>query len=81
MARAGMAGGVMAWGVIAMGAVARLWAALRRGARLMIGVPDYDAYVAHWRRHHPDRPVPGYGDFFRMSEARRYGRSGKAPCC
>ena len=37
---------------------------LREGARLMIGVPDYDTYVAHMRDAHPDRPVMSYAEFF-----------------
>ncbi len=33
-----------------------------QGARLMVGFPDYDAYVEHMRRNHPDRPVMTYPD-------------------
>ncbi|NVJ17977.1 putative selenoprotein, partial [Myxococcus sp. AM010] len=46
---------------------ARLGHAWRRAvqvARLMIGVPDYDTYVEHMRRHHPDREVMSYARFF-----------------
>jgi uncharacterized short protein YbdD (DUF466 family) len=32
----------------------------RRTARLMIGVPDYDTYVAHRRANHPDQPIMTY---------------------
>ena len=46
---------------------------LREGARLMIGVPDYDTYVAHMREAHPDRPVMTYAEFFRERQAARYG--------
>jgi uncharacterized short protein YbdD (DUF466 family) len=28
-----------------------------RTARLMIGVPDYETYVAHRRANHPDQPI------------------------
>ena len=55
--------------------------ALRRAARLMCGIPDYDGYVAHLRRHHPERPVPSYAEFFRERQDARYGRSGNARCC
>ena len=46
---------------------------LREGARLMIGVPDYDTYVAHMRQAHPDRPVMTDAEFFRERQAARYG--------
>ena len=55
--------------------------ALRRTARLMCGIPDYDGYVAHLRRHHPERPVPSYAEFFRQRQDARYGRNGNARCC
>ena len=38
---------------------------LREGARLMIGVPDYETYVAHMRQAHPGQPVMSYAEFFR----------------
>ncbi len=54
-------------------------------ARLMIGVPDYEAYVAHRRSKHPDEPVMSYEDFFRERQASRYGEGeggGKiSRCC
>ena len=31
-----------------------------RTARLMIGVPDYETYVAHRRANHPQEPVMSY---------------------
>ena len=31
------------------------WAA--KAARLMVGVPDYETYVAHRRAKHPDQPI------------------------
>ena len=55
--------------------------ALRRTGRLMCGIPDYDGYVAHLRRHHPDRPVPSYEEFFRQRQEARYGKNGNARCC
>ncbi|MBY0559818.1 YbdD/YjiX family protein [Hyphomicrobium sp.] len=52
-------------------------------ARLMVGVPDYEAYVAHRRRAHPDEPVMSYEDFFRERQASRYGEGGGkiSRCC
>jgi uncharacterized short protein YbdD (DUF466 family) len=49
-------------------------------ARLMCGLPDYDAYVAHLRTRHPGQPVPSYEAFFRERQNARYGR-GAARCC
>jgi uncharacterized short protein YbdD (DUF466 family) len=54
-----------------------------RTARLMIGVPDYDTYVAHTRAKHPDKPVLTYGEFFRERQAARYaiGNGRFRGCC
>lgn len=46
---------------------------LREGARLMIGVPDYDTYVAHMHEAHPGQPVMSYAEFFRERQSARYG--------
>lgn len=43
------------------------------GARMMIGVPNYDAYVAHVRATHPDAPVMTYEEFFRNRLDARFG--------
>ena len=51
-----------------------------RTARLMCGVPDYDRYVAHMRRRHPDQQPMGYLEFFRSRQEARYG-NGRARCC
>lgn len=58
----------------------RVWVELRTIARLICGVPDYDAYVAHLRRLHPERPVPAYEEFFAERQRARYGR-GARRCC
>jgi Selenoprotein, putative len=31
----------------------------------MIGVPDYETYVAHRRANHPREPIMTYVEFFR----------------
>ncbi len=48
--------------------------------RTIIGVPDYERYVAHCARHHPDRPVPSREEFLRRRLEERYRRPG-ARCC
>jgi uncharacterized short protein YbdD (DUF466 family) len=58
-------------------------AALRRlaqAARLAVGVPDYQAYLAHRRAHHPGEPAMSYEAFFRERQAARY-RRGSSRCC
>jgi uncharacterized short protein YbdD (DUF466 family) len=48
--------------------------------RRVIGVPDYDAYVAHVRAHHPDtEPLPRE-EFVRQRLLDRYSRPGNR-CC
>lgn len=48
------------------------WAWAVQAARLMIGVPDYDTYVAHRRANHPDEPIMSYTEFFRERQDARY---------
>jgi uncharacterized short protein YbdD (DUF466 family) len=49
-------------------------------ARRTIGIPDYDAYVAHLRAHHPEREIPDYAEFFAERQQARY-RGGGGRCC
>ncbi|XSF00191.1 CstA-like transporter-associated (seleno)protein [Pseudomyxococcus flavus] len=58
----------------------RAWRKAVQAARLMIGVPDYDTYVEHMRRHHPDREVMSYARFFDERLRARY-RGGGGRCC
>ncbi|BAL24402.1 YbdD/YjiX family protein [Azoarcus sp. KH32C] len=53
---------------------------LGQAARLMVGLPDYDTYVAHMKATHPDRPVMSYEEFFRERQEARYG-GGSGRCC
>jgi len=45
------------------------------------GAPDYAAYLAHERAHHPERAPLRYGEFFRKRQADRYGGDGPPRCC
>jgi len=56
------------------------WRMAVRTARLAIGVPDYDNYVAHMRAHHPGAQVMSYVEFFNERQQRRYG-NGRTGCC
>ena len=44
-----------------------------RTARLMVGVPDYDTYVAHREAEHPGEPVMSRPEFLRERTERRFG--------
>jgi uncharacterized short protein YbdD (DUF466 family) len=52
---------------------------IRQTARAMLGVPDYEGYVAHLTAMHPDRTPLTRDEFFRERQAARYG--GVLRCC
>lgn len=56
---------------------------LGQAARLMVGVPDYETYVAHRRATHPELPVMSYEEFFRERQAARFGGGNNSGfrCC
>jgi uncharacterized short protein YbdD (DUF466 family) len=60
--------------------LASLWRFLAQTGRLIVGVPDYDLYVAHMRRVHPDTPPMSREAFFAERMQARYGR-GASRCC
>ncbi|WP_018605244.1 YbdD/YjiX family protein [Uliginosibacterium gangwonense] len=60
--------------------LAKMGQYLGQAAKMMVGVPDYDAYVQHTRLKHPDRTPMTYEEFFRERQDARYASSvGK--CC
>ena len=58
----------------------RLLAAIARATRTIAGVPDYDRYLAHVRRHHPGTVPLSREAFVRERLDARYARPG-ARCC
>ncbi|VVE86731.1 YbdD/YjiX family protein [Pandoraea bronchicola] len=54
---------------------------LGQAMRLMVGLPDYDTYVAHMRATHPDQEVMSYEAFFRERQEARYGGKSGGRCC
>ena len=50
---------------------------------LMVGIPDYDTYVAHITGIHPEQVPMTYEEFFRERQASRYGDGGTRGmrCC
>jgi uncharacterized short protein YbdD (DUF466 family) len=49
--------------------------------RLMIGIPDYNNYVAHQKKHHPQKKLMTYEEFFLERQKNRYGRSSSGTRC
>jgi uncharacterized short protein YbdD (DUF466 family) len=50
---------------------------------LMVGLPDYETYVAHIARAHPGQTPMTYKQFFRDRQAARFGDGGTRGmrCC
>ena len=66
-----------------MDRIAHAWRRAVQTARLMVGIPDYETYVAHRRAHHPGEPVMSYEQFFRNRQDSRYavGKGKFRGCC
>lgn len=50
-------------------------------ARLMVGQPPYDAYLAHMAKAHPDVVPMSRVEYFRNREQARFGGAGGGKCC
>lgn len=62
--------------------MSRLVETLRTTARMMVGLPSYDAYCSHMAQHHPDQPPMNRTEFFRNRQEARYGgKGGSGRCC
>ena len=64
--------------------IAVLWQRLQQSFRLMVGVPDYETYIAHMKAHHPDLTPMDAKTFYRYCIDARYPSAGgnmkKCPC-
>ena len=63
--------------------LARVRESLRRAAvvvRRIVGVPDYERYVAHVQACHPERPPLSRRDFERERIENKYNKPGNR-CC
>ena len=61
----------------------RLLAGARRlaaGCRQLIGIPDFERYLAHMRATHPGEPALSEREFHARAIDRRYG-AGRPGCC
>lgn len=56
------------------------WNLLRQTGSLMVGIPDYDRYVAQTRRHNPHAPVMTQREFLDYCHKRRCEGKGSR-CC
>ena len=54
---------------------------LGQSMRLMVGLPEYDTYLAHMEREHPDNTAMTYEEFFRERQEARYGSGRSGGCC
>ncbi len=54
---------------------------MAQSLRLMVGLPDYDAYLTHHESRHPGQPAMSYEEFFRNRLEARYGGRGGGRCC
>ena len=54
--------------------------ALRQAGSMMVGMPDYDTYVASRRAKHPDEPIMTYEEFFWERQKARYGEGTGRMC-
>jgi uncharacterized short protein YbdD (DUF466 family) len=55
---------------------------LAQSFRLMVGLPDYDAYLTHMEATHPEQAPMSYEEFFRERLEARYGAKGRmGRCC
>ncbi len=50
----------------------KAWGWAAKTARLMVGIPDYETYVAHRKAHHPGEPIMTYEEFYRERQNARY---------
>jgi uncharacterized short protein YbdD (DUF466 family) len=45
------------------------------------GVPDYQRYLEHMRRYHPDQQPMSEREFHRWANDEKYGGKGVRRCC
>lgn len=57
-----------------------LFGLIVRTARMMVGQPDYGAYLRHMAEHHPEQMPMDRATFFRNRQDARY-RGGGGRCC
>ncbi|HEV7800707.1 MAG TPA: YbdD/YjiX family protein [Burkholderiales bacterium] len=66
-------------GYRALARVRDVAARAQRVWRVVFGVPDYDAYLAHMQALHPREPRLGRGEYLAWALERKY--AGRGPRC
>lgn len=61
--------------------IKHVWQRFAQSFRLMVGVPEYSAYVEHMRSAHPERAIMSQEEFFRERLEARYGSKGRLNRC
>jgi uncharacterized short protein YbdD (DUF466 family) len=64
-----------------LGTLAQAGRYLGQSMRLMVGLPEYDTYLAHMERQHPDQKAMSYEEFFKERQEARYGARDRPSCC
>ncbi|KEH47813.1 putative small protein yjiX [Bacillus thuringiensis serovar kurstaki str. HD-1] len=61
----------------------QVWGERKRFISLLVGVPSYEVYVEHMKKHHPEEEVVCQKQFFaEAQEARFNAKGGKiSRCC
>lgn len=61
----------------------QVWGERKRFISLLVGVPSYEVYVEHMKKHHPEEAVVCQKQFFaEAQEARFNAKGGKiSRCC
>ncbi|WP_242284023.1 YbdD/YjiX family protein [Bacillus cereus] len=61
----------------------QVWRERKRFISLLVGVPSYEVYVEHMKKHHPEEEVLCQKQFFaEAQEARINAKGGKiSRCC
>ncbi|HDR7490958.1 MULTISPECIES: YbdD/YjiX family protein [Bacillus] len=61
----------------------QVWGGRKRFISLLVGVPSYEVYVEHMKKHHPEEEVLCQKQFFaEAQEARFNAKGGKiSRCC
>ena len=67
---------------VGRGRLAALWQRSRHFGAMLVGVPDYDAYVRHMAEKHPELAAMTREQFVRSRMEARLGAkgTGKCPC-
>ncbi|MDM5157527.1 YbdD/YjiX family protein [Bacillus sp. DX1.1] len=60
-----------------------MWRTRKQFISLLVGVPSYETYVTHMKKHHPDESILCQKQFFsEAQEARFNAKGGKiSRCC